>query len=113
MLSLGCADLRDLLYSVLLHGRRQRALTFVLNDWEPAIQARNSSFCCNCSSTLGTYLLESECAAEVDGIATAGVVGVQGSERKEENTPIKKEPAPGNAEANGGIFARRIGVIFR
>ncbi|CAN0365478.1 unnamed protein product, partial [Ectocarpus sp. 8 AP-2014] len=48
VLSLGCSDLRDLLYSVLLHGRRgvscgpvPRQLSFTLNDWEPAIHARN------------------------------------------------------------------------
>ncbi|CAN0594929.1 unnamed protein product, partial [Ectocarpus sp. 12 AP-2014] len=48
VLSLGCSDLRDLLYSVLLHGRRgvscgpvRRQLSFTLNDWEPAIHARN------------------------------------------------------------------------
>lgn len=48
LLCLGCGDLRDLLYSILLHGRRgagcgpvPRHLSFALNDWEPAIHARN------------------------------------------------------------------------
>ncbi|CAM9211239.1 unnamed protein product, partial [Laminaria digitata] len=48
ILSLGCGDLRDFLYSISLHGRRgascgpvPRQLTCTLNDWEPAIHARN------------------------------------------------------------------------
>ncbi|CAN0500685.1 unnamed protein product, partial [Ectocarpus sp. 8 AP-2014] len=48
ILSLGCGDLRDFLYSVLLHGRRgvscgpvPRRFSFMMNDWEPAIHARN------------------------------------------------------------------------
>ncbi|CAN0402828.1 unnamed protein product, partial [Hapterophycus canaliculatus] len=48
VLSLGCGDLRDILYSLLLHGsygtgcgRDLRALSFTQNDWEPAIHARN------------------------------------------------------------------------
>lgn len=44
----GCGDLRDLLNSVLLHGRRgvgggpiPRSLSFTLDDWEPAVHTRN------------------------------------------------------------------------
>ena len=48
VLSIGCGDLRDVLYSILLHGRRTvnggsapRSLSFTVNDWEPAIHAKN------------------------------------------------------------------------
>ena len=113
VLSLGCGDLRDVLYSILLHGRRPRALSFVLNDYEPAIHARNLIL-------LQLFLdarclLESDRSTDVEGI-TAGVkaVDVEGGEYKDgERPPLKGESIQGKAKASVAAFAQRIGVIFR
>eukprot|EP00752_Nemacystus_decipiens_P011513 g10223.t1 len=116
VLSLGCGDLRDLLYSMLLHGRRPRTVSFMLNDYEPAVHARNLILLQLLLDSRS--LLESSASAGVDGIA-AGVkaVHIQGGEHEKEaeHLPPRRgavvEGQPG--AGGGGAFAQRIGVIFR
>ncbi len=127
VLSLGCSDLRDLLYSVLLHGRRRgpgrgpvpRRLSFVLNDWEPAIHAR--------SLMLLQMILDSRSLLEAepkgaDGIARGvgsmdiggGTGGGSSEESKEPGSKKKNARKKASAKAGlpGAAFAQRVGVIF-
>eukprot|EP00752_Nemacystus_decipiens_P011512 g10222.t1 len=113
VLILGCGDLRDLLYSILLHGSRSRTVSFVLNDYEPAVHARNLILLQLFLDSRS--LLESSCSAEeVDGIAAGvGAVYVQGGDRKGVRPPLKqKKPVHGDVDASGAAFAQRIGAIF-
>lgn len=116
VLSLGCGDLRDLLYSILLHGRRQRTLSFVLNDWEPAIHARNLVFL---QMILDSRNLLAECgyAAEIkEAIGELDTVCFQCNDAVDESENSKEPSAanPSKAKTNPrAAFASRIGVIFR
>ncbi len=111
VLSLGCGDLRDVMFSILLHGRRQKKLSFMLNDWEPAIHARNLILL---QMVLDSRSLLQECgyADEVDGIIhEMGGVGIQGNDATNASENTKKSSA---AKAGAGApFATRIGDIFR
>lgn len=88
-------------------------MSFVLNDWEPAIHARNLILLQLFLDSRS--LLKSNCSAEVDGIAARmEALGVQSGERQDDESPqLKGVPAQGKAEASGAAFAQRIGVIFR
>lgn len=95
VLSLGCGDLRDLLFSILLHGRRQRELSFTLNDWEPAVHAKNL--------VLLQMILDSRDQLEACGYAEE----VIGASREMDKTQSTANANPGAA------FASTIGVMFR
>lgn len=144
VLSLGCSDLRDLLYSLVLHGRRgvncgpvPRHLSFVINDWEPAIQARNlillqmildSRSLLEEGGPVGADGITCDMDALVIGGGSGDAPSVQPREEKEAKAHKKKkgpkkksgkttaEASPGKATAQaspGGVaFAQRIGVIF-
>eukprot|EP00752_Nemacystus_decipiens_P005603 g5071.t1 len=143
ILSLGCSDLRDLLYSILLHGRRgvscgsvPRQTNFVINDWEPAIHARNLM--------LLQLILDSRHLLQ-DAPAAGGAGGVAGgmggdsvpstSDRGKGNASGRKKPPKAsskkkapisketqgkaasrkpsrNTSSNNAAFAQRIGAIF-
>lgn len=107
---------------LLVHGRRPRTVSFVLNDCEPAIHARILILVQLFLDSRSLLKLDS--AADVDGITpgaaavdgiTPGVaaVDVQGGEREVETPPPKKAPTQGKLEASGVAFAQRIGVVFR
>jgi len=111
VLSLGCGDLRDLMYSVLLHGRGQKKLSFVLNDWEPAIHARNLIFL---QMVLDSRSLLQECgyADDVDTLVhEMHRVSFQGNDSTNGSENFKKASAAKTSAASA--FATRIGVIFR
>lgn len=140
VLSLGCSDLRDLLYSLVLHGRRgvkcgpvPRQLSFVINDWEPAIHARNLmllQMILDSRSLLeeGGPADADDVTCDMDALAVGGGSGdspsVQAGREKRHKkkkapkklgkTPAEASPGKANAEASpGGVaFAQRIGVIF-
>lgn len=143
VLSLGCSDLRDLLYSLVLHGRRgvncgpkPRQLSFVVNDWEPAIHARNLILLQMILDSRGLLKERGSVGAEdvtcdMDALAvgeSGGATSVQpGGDKKEKPHKKKKAPkkkagktpaeaSPGNATTEAGsggmTFAQRIGVIF-
>ncbi|CAN0267812.1 unnamed protein product, partial [Ectocarpus sp. 12 AP-2014] len=107
ILSLGCGDLRDFLYSVLLHGRRgvscgpvPRRFSFMMNDWEPAIHARN------------LMLLQMFLDAR-------DILESSWSANKEKSGTKKSSSRGGNSRGHGSgrgssaaAFAQRIGVIY-
>ncbi|CAM9288454.1 unnamed protein product [Ectocarpus fasciculatus] len=107
ILSLGCGDLRDFLYSVLLHGRRgvscgpvPRRFSFTMNDWEPAIHARN------------LMLLQMFLDAR-------DILESSGSDAENKSSMKSSPPRRGNSRRHGSgrgssaaAFAQRIGVIF-
>lgn len=127
ILCLGCGDLRDLLYSLLLHGRRgvgggpsPRPLSFTLNDWEPAVHARNL--------LLLQMFLDSRSLLEVgppdaEGIGLGlDVLDVNAGQGEETGVPTKsgernskttaEAGAPAGRAGSEAAFAQRIGVIF-
>lgn len=99
------------MYSILLHGRGQKKLSFVLNDWEPAIHARNLIFL---QMVLDSRSLLRECGYEdeIDGIIHEMVgVGIQDNDATDGSENTKKPSAVKTGA--GAAFATRIGVIFR
>ena len=111
ILSLGCGDVRDVLYSILLHGLRLPVLSFTLNDWEPAIHARNLILL---QMILDSRQLLEACghSTEINGAIretrTAGIRRRMASGKSTKS--MERSAAKGNAEA---AFATSIGVIFR
>ncbi|CAM9397242.1 unnamed protein product, partial [Hapterophycus canaliculatus] len=126
LLCLGCGDLRDLLYSILLHGRRgvgcgpvPRHLSFTLNDWEPAIHARNLM--------LLQMILDArdlvDVGGEVDGITRrmdALKVSTASAPKKESaESASKKKASPDSRDTTtdssphlAPAFAQKVGAIF-
>lgn len=80
----------------------------MLNDYEPAVHARNLILLQLFLDSRG--LLESSAAGITAGVAA---VNVQGGEGKAKNPPAKEVPPRGEVNARDAAFAQRIGVIFR
>ncbi|CAM9358762.1 unnamed protein product [Scytosiphon promiscuus] len=118
VLSLGCGDLRNILYSILLHGRyggmgrgrTPRALSFTQNDWEPAIHARNI--------ILIQMILDSR--SLVEEACSAAPKNGNRKKRSQKKGANKKEPGQVSSDSNNAVadtpdwvaFAQRMGVIF-
>ncbi|CAM9120897.1 unnamed protein product [Ectocarpus sp. 6 AP-2014] len=131
VLSLGCSDLRDLLYSVLLHGRRgvscgpvPRQLSFTLNDWEPAIHARNLMLLQMILDSRGLLNAEADGVDDVvRGMDTVAVDAGSGDRsipeaagksvgKKKAAKKKTSDKTPTKPSLHGAAFAQRIGVIF-
>lgn len=100
------------MYSILLHGRRKTKLSFMLNDWEPAIHARNLIFL---QMILESRSLLQGCgyADEIDGIIREmDGVGIEGKGPMTNGSKnVNRGPS---TEADAELaFALRIGSIFR
>ncbi|CAM9230359.1 unnamed protein product [Scytosiphon promiscuus] len=129
LLCLGCGDLRDLLYSILLHGRRgvgcgpvPRHLSFALNDWEPAIHARNLmllQMILDARDLVGvghgatdgiTRGMDALTVGESDGAAKPEKDKEPGKKQGPKKKARKKKASAATGRA--AAFAQKVGAIF-